>query len=122
MKDRWMLGKYPPLGELEHFKKCSGCGRCDYIMNYYGQCSICENIIDKEYLHYDHPTGDYYCDDCAEFLPIKHGVEFGLCVGCGERFLREKMIFHHNNFTDGWACSSCIYSSSIQNRWEILIL
>ncbi len=114
---------YPPKEELEHFNNCDGCSRCDYMLEFFGQCSCCDIIIDKSELYYDHPVGEYYCEDCAEAMPDNNTNEFAVCGGCHDRFKKATdLIYDYYNFPLAWACHKCVYGSVVHNRFEILDL
>ena len=123
LKDLLITGTpYPPKEELEHFNNCDGCPRCDYMMEFFGQCVQCSNIIDKKHLYYDHPVGDYYCDDCVKEMPNKNTNEFVSCGACLKRYTTENMFKNHKNFDTAWTCIKCVAESIINNRFEILDL
>ena len=114
--------KYPPKEELDHFNKCEGCSRCNYMLEFFGQCYCCDIIIDKSELYYDHPAGDYYCEDCVGAIPDNNTSEFVLCGHCCKRDIRLNMVQYHENFNNTWTCDKCINESTINNRFEILDL
>ncbi len=119
---RFWVDKYPPKEELDHFNNCSGCARCDYLLDIFGQCYCCNIIIDKQELYYDIPAGDYYCEDCIGAMPDKNTNEFVLCGSCLKRDVRDNMSMYHSNFDTTWTCNKCVDNSIINNRFEILDL
>jgi len=114
--------KYPEQSELEHFNNCSGCGRCNNLMQFFGQCYCCDVVVAKEHLYYDHPGGDYYCSDCVGAMPDDNTNDFVLCGECLKRDYRENMIIYHENFDTTWTCENCVTQSIINDRFEILDL
>jgi len=122
VEDRFWLGKYPPPDALAHLNMCDGCFQCVSLLETFGQCFICETVINKDHLYYDHPLGDYYCEDCVEDMPNKNTNEFVSCGACYERDIRENMVKCHHNFNTAWTCIECVSQSIINNRFEILDL
>jgi len=117
-----MEKKYPSKEELDHFNTCSGCSRCDNMMEFFSQCYCCGILLSKSYLYYDVPGGDYYCEDCIGAMPENNTNEFVLCGGCLKRDIRENMVQYHKNFDTTWTCKTCVSESIINNRFEILDL
>jgi hypothetical protein len=114
--------KYPPEEELEHFNNCEGCSRCDYMLEFFGQCHCCAIVIDKMEMYYDHPGGDYYCEDCIGAMPDDNTNDYVLCGHCCKRDIRENMEKYHENFQNTWTCNKCVGESIINNRFEIMDL
>ena len=113
--------EYPPVEELEHFNNCDGCARCDWMLQFFGQCYCCSIIIDKKELYYDHPDGDYYCEDCIGAMPNNNTNDYVLCGHCcKKRDTRENMEMDHPNFQTTWTCDKCVNKSIINSRFEIL--
>ena len=113
----WMLGYNPPKKLLEHFNSCEGCCTCDQMMEVFGECCCCDTIIDKVELYYDHPTGDWYCEDCVSAMPGNNTPDYVICGSCEDRLLRETLTKYHNNFSAIWICdkgvSDATYSSCL---------
>ncbi len=114
--------KYPPKEELDHFNNCDGCSRCDWMMQFFSQCYCCGIVLDKSYLYYDHPGGEYYCEDCIGAMPDNNTNDFVLCGGCFKRDIRENMVEYHYNFDTMWTCEKCVHESIINSRFEIIDL
>ncbi len=116
------MEKYLSQKELEHLNNCSGCSHCDYIMEWFGECVICNSIIDKQELYYDCPAINYYCDNCVKIMPDKNDNNYVMCGHCEIRDIRDNMVQYHENFDSTWTCDECVKNSVINNRWEIMIL
>ena len=114
--------KYPHEADMAHYNNCDGCARCDYMMEFFSHCYCCGIVIDKSYLNYDHPGGDYYCDDCIGVMPDNNTMEFVKCGDCIKRDVRNNMFKHHENFQNTWTCVKCVNKSIINNRFEIMDL
>ena len=122
IEDRFWLGKYPPEDAMKHYNNCEGCFQCENLLGTFGHCSCCAVLINKDDLHYDHPTGDYYCDDCVGAMPENNTVNHAVCGGCYKRFYKKNMVKDHENFYTTWACNKCVYESVVNNRFELLDL
>lgn len=114
--------KHPHPEDLEHFENCSGCGSCDYMMQFFSCCEHCNTVIDKQYMYYDHPGGNYYCEDCLDVMPKKNTNSFVMCGYCGKRDVRGHMVQYHENFDNTWTCCTCVHKSVINSRFEIIDL
>jgi len=114
--------KFPPEEELEHYNSCDGCDRCDHILSIFGHCYCCHVLTDKKELYYDHPAGDYYCEDCIGAMPDDNTNNFVLCGNCKKRDGRKNMFQDHYNFYTAWTCYKCVSESIINDRFEILDL
>ena len=123
LKELFISGtKYPPEEDMAHYNDCSGCARCEMMMEFFSHCYCCDVVIDKQYLYYDHPAGDYYCKDCIGSMPDDNSNDFVLCGHCFKRDVREEMFRYHSNFDTTWTCKMCVYDSIINSRAEILDL
>lgn len=58
------MNRQIPINELIHFINCEGCYHCDYLLELYGVCYKCNDMIDKRYLNYYNSSGNYVCDSC----------------------------------------------------------
>ena len=114
--------KYPHEADMAHYNDCDGCYLCDRMMEFFSHCHCCDVVIDKQYLYYDHPGGDYYCEDCIGAMPVNNTNEFVLCGKCCGRNTRKNMFKDHENFSTTWTCVKCVYESLINNRFEIMDL
>ncbi len=123
VKELFISGtKYPPEEDMAHYNSCDGCYRCDYMMEFFSHCYCCNVVVDKMELYYDHPGGDYYCEDCVGGMPDYNTNEFVLCGNCCKRDIRENMVQYHENFHNNWTCDKCVTKSIISNRFEIMDL
>ncbi len=122
LKELWQDSKQPLQNDLDHFNNCDGCSRCDHILEYYGGCCVCDQLISKWFMRYDHPAGNYYCEDCINEMPEKNGSEYKICGSCGVRQIHIIMHMNHPNFDAYWTCNKCVKESVIYNRFEILDL
>ena len=114
--------KYPHEADMVHYNSCDGCSHCDYMMEFFSHCYCCDIVINKQCFYYDHPAGDYYCEDCIGAMPENNTNEHVLCGNCHTRGKRENMFMYHENFDTTWTCVKCVYESTVNNRFEIMDL
>jgi hypothetical protein len=114
--------KYPHEADMAHFNNCDGCPICDRMMEFFSHCYCCDAVVDKQYMYYDHPAGDYYCEDCVGQMPDDNSNHHAICGNCCKRFEKDDMQQYHENFQNTWTCNKCVEESVVNSRFEIIDL
>lgn len=104
----------------EHFKNCEGCSLCDHILQDYGGCCVCNDLSHKTNLNYDHPSGNYYCDNCSYQMPEKNTAEYFSCNKCGNRDIVGKIKLYYDYPAGEYYCEECVNDMPEKNTIEYI--
>ena len=66
--DTWGVGDC-----IEHLETCSGCKKCEALIEFYMACDRCGGWGSKQSTCWEHIEGRFYCLSCAD--EINNGVE-----------------------------------------------